>query len=117
MKLWKIIYQSVQTTIKLANNASLGREDFFRRINEKAQKRWTSLLEYGMETREFRPADFGYDPVLLSGTSHVVESNPVYAGNRRILQPDDPPALVQRIAKPGETALNKKSQIWMVKHI
>lgn len=57
VKLWKIIYQSVQTTIKLANNASLGREDFFRRINEKAQKRWTSLLEYGMETREFRQVD------------------------------------------------------------
>lgn len=54
VKLWKIIYQSVQTTIKLANNASLWREDFFRRINEKAQKRWTSLLEYGMETGELR---------------------------------------------------------------
>ena len=57
VKLWKIIYQSVQTPIKLANNASLGREDFFRGINEKAQKRWTSLLAYGMETGEFRQVD------------------------------------------------------------
>lgn len=37
--------------------ASLGNEDFFAAVNDRAKKRWMSLLEYGMETGEFQPVD------------------------------------------------------------
>lgn len=37
--------------------ANFGKEDFFANINNKAKKRGVSLLNYGMETKEFRPVD------------------------------------------------------------
>ena len=53
----EIMEKERSLSLAIYEYASLGREDFFRRINEKAQKRWTSLLEYGMETGEFRKVD------------------------------------------------------------
>lgn len=53
----EIMEKERSLSLAIYEYASLGREDFFRRINEKAQKRWTSLLEYGMETGEFRQVD------------------------------------------------------------
>ena len=37
--------------------ASLGSEEFFAEINEKAKRRWISLIEYGMQTGEFKPVN------------------------------------------------------------
>ena len=37
--------------------ANLGNEDFFTDINNRAKKRWISLLKYGMETKEFHMVD------------------------------------------------------------
>jgi len=37
--------------------ASLGHEDFFIRVNEQAKKRWNSLIQYGIETGEFKKVD------------------------------------------------------------
>lgn len=34
--------------------ASLGNEELFVELNEKAKRRWISLIEYGMETGEFK---------------------------------------------------------------
>ena len=37
--------------------ANLGNEEFFTNINDRAKKRWISLLHYGIETREFKDVD------------------------------------------------------------
>ncbi|MCI8506265.1 MAG: TetR/AcrR family transcriptional regulator [Lachnospiraceae bacterium] len=48
-----------ETSLSLAiyEYASLGNEELFIRINEAAKQRWISLIQYGMETGEFKPVD------------------------------------------------------------
>lgn len=53
----EIMDKELSLSLAIYEYASLGNEDFFTRINDKAKKRWMSLLEYGIETGEFRTVD------------------------------------------------------------
>lgn len=37
--------------------ANIGNEDFFVTVNDKAKRRWISLLQYGMDSGEFKNVD------------------------------------------------------------
>ena len=49
--------KELSLSLAIYEYANLGNEDFFTNINNKAKKRWISLLEYGMETKEFQSVD------------------------------------------------------------
>lgn len=55
----EIMEKELSLSLAIYEYANLGNEDFFTNINHKAKKRWISLLEYGMETKEFQPVDAG----------------------------------------------------------
>lgn len=50
----EIMDKEQSLSLAIYEYASLGNEDFFIRINENAKKRWISLINYGIETKEFR---------------------------------------------------------------
>lgn len=49
----EIMDKELSLSLAIYEYANLGNEDFFIRVNENARKRWISLINYGMETREF----------------------------------------------------------------
>lgn len=53
----EILKKELSLSLAIYEYANLGNEDFFTNINNKAKKRWISLLEYGIETEEFQPVD------------------------------------------------------------
>jgi len=53
----EIMDKELSLSLAIYEFASLGNGDFFTDINSRAKKRWISLLEYGMETSEFKAAD------------------------------------------------------------
>lgn len=46
--------KELSLSLAIYEYANLGKEELFIRIHEKAVKRWTGLIRYGMETGEFR---------------------------------------------------------------
>lgn len=53
----EIMDKELSLSLAIYEYANLGNEDFFTSINDKAKKRWISLLEYGIETGEFKTVD------------------------------------------------------------
>ncbi|RKI40076.1 TetR/AcrR family transcriptional regulator [bacterium D16-51] len=53
----EIMEKELSLSLAIYEYANLGNEEFFTDINNKAKKRWISLLEYGIETKEFQPVD------------------------------------------------------------
>lgn len=53
----EIMDKELSLSLAIYEYANLGNEDFFIDINDKAKKRWISLLNYGMETKEFKTVD------------------------------------------------------------
>lgn len=49
----EIMDKELSLSLAIYEYANLGNEDFFIRVNENARKRWISLINYGMETKEF----------------------------------------------------------------
>lgn len=55
----EIMEKELSLSLAIYEYANLGNEAFFAAINDKAKKRWISLLNYGMETKEFKLVDAG----------------------------------------------------------
>lgn len=53
----EIMDREQSLSLAIYEYASLGNEEFFADINARAKRRWISLLEYGMETGEFKTVD------------------------------------------------------------
>ena len=53
----EIMEKELSLSLAIYEYANLGNEDFFTNINVKAKKRWISLLDYGIETKEFHAVD------------------------------------------------------------
>lgn len=53
----EIIDKELSLSLAIYEYANLGNEDFFTDINNKAKQRWINLLNYGVETKEFKPVD------------------------------------------------------------
>lgn len=53
----EIMDKELSLSLAIYEYASLGNGDFFTEINNRAKKRWISLLDYGIETNEFKAAD------------------------------------------------------------
>ena len=49
--------EAIRAEILDKERSNLGNEDFFTDLNEKAKKRWISLIQYGIETGEFKKVD------------------------------------------------------------
>lgn len=50
----EILEKELSLSLAIYEYANLGNQEFFLRINDAAKHRWSSLLEYGMKTGEFR---------------------------------------------------------------
>ncbi len=53
----EIMDKELSLSLAIYEYANLGNEEFFTNINDRAKKRWISLLHYGIETREFKDVD------------------------------------------------------------
>ncbi|MCI9501816.1 MAG: TetR/AcrR family transcriptional regulator [Hungatella sp.] len=53
----EILEKNRSLSLAIYEYASLGNEELFVCLNQRARKRWVSLIEYGMETGEFRQVD------------------------------------------------------------
>lgn len=53
----EIMDKELSLSLAIYEYANLGNEEFFTNLNDKARKRWISLLEYGIETGEFQAVD------------------------------------------------------------
>lgn len=53
----EIMDKELSLSLAIYEYANLGNEEFFANINDRAKKRWISLLEYGIETKEFKEVD------------------------------------------------------------
>lgn len=53
----EIMDKELSLSLAIYEYANLGNEDFFIIVNDNAKKRWTSLLNYGMEIGEFKSID------------------------------------------------------------
>lgn len=53
----EIMDRELSLSLAIYEYASLGQEELFTKINEKAKKRWISLINYGIETKEFKEVD------------------------------------------------------------
>ncbi len=53
----EILEKDRSLSLAIYEYASLGNEELFVCLNQRARKRWVSLIEYGMETGEFRQVD------------------------------------------------------------
>ena len=51
---FEIMDKEMSLSLAIYEYANLGNEKFFIDINEKAKKRWKSLITYGIETKEFK---------------------------------------------------------------
>lgn len=50
----EILEKDLSLSLAIYEYASAGNEEFFIAINEKAKKRWMDLIQYGIETGEFK---------------------------------------------------------------
>ncbi len=55
----EIMDKELSLSLAIYEYANLGNEDFFTDLNNRARKRWISLLAYGIETGEFQAVDTG----------------------------------------------------------
>lgn len=55
----EIMDKELSLSLAIYEYANLGNEEFFITVNNNAKKRWISLLNYGMETGEFKCVDAG----------------------------------------------------------
>lgn len=53
----EIMDKELSLSLAIYEYANLGNEDFFIMVNDDAKKRWTSLLNYGIEIGEFKRVD------------------------------------------------------------
>ena len=53
----EILDKERSLSLAIYEYANLGNEDFFTDLNEKAKKRWISLIQYGIETGDFKKVD------------------------------------------------------------
>lgn len=53
----EIMDKELSLSLAIYEYANLGNENFFIMVNDNAKKRWTSLLNYGMEIGEFKRID------------------------------------------------------------
>lgn len=53
----EIMDKELSLSLAIYEYANLGNEEFFANLNNKAKKRWISLLNYGIETNEFKVVD------------------------------------------------------------
>lgn len=53
----EIMDRELSLSLAIYEYASLGNEDFFIRINASAKRRWNSLIDYGIGTKEFKEVD------------------------------------------------------------
>lgn len=53
----EIMDRELSLSLAIYEYANLGNQDLFININDKAKKRWMSLLNYGMEMKEFKMVD------------------------------------------------------------
>ena len=53
----EIMDTKLSLSLAIYEYANLGNGEFFTHINNRAKRRWISLLNYGMETKEFKPLD------------------------------------------------------------
>lgn len=53
----EILEKNRSLSLAIYEYASLGNEELFVCLNQRARKRWVSLIEYGMESGEFRQVD------------------------------------------------------------
>lgn len=49
----EILEKELSLSLAIYEYANIGNEDFFIKLNDKAKKRWTSLLNYGIDNGEF----------------------------------------------------------------
>lgn len=50
----EIMDKELSLSLAIYEYANLGNEEFFTRMNDRAKRRWISLLNYGIETKEFK---------------------------------------------------------------
>ena len=55
----EIMEKELSLSLAIYEYANMGNEGFFAMVHEQAKKRWISLLEYGIETKEFHEVDVG----------------------------------------------------------
>jgi TetR/AcrR family transcriptional regulator, cholesterol catabolism regulator len=53
----EIMDKELSLSLAIYEYANQGNEDFFICINDNAKKRWISLIDYGMKTKEFKSVD------------------------------------------------------------
>lgn len=53
----EIMDKELSLSLAIYEFANLGNEEFFTKLHHRAKKRWISLLEYGIETKEFKEVD------------------------------------------------------------
>lgn len=53
----EILDKELSLSLAIYEYANLGNEKFFVEINNKAKKRWIRLIDYGIETKEFKKVD------------------------------------------------------------
>lgn len=51
---YEIMDKEMSLSLAIYEYANLGNQEFFIQIHEKAKKRWISLINYGMERKEFK---------------------------------------------------------------
>ncbi|MDE7365889.1 MAG: TetR/AcrR family transcriptional regulator [Lachnospiraceae bacterium] len=51
---YEIMDKEMSLSLAIYEYANLGNQEFFIHIHEKAKKRWISLINYGMERKEFK---------------------------------------------------------------
>lgn len=49
--------KELSLSLAIYEYANIGNEDFFVTVNDKAKRRWISLLQYGMDSGEFKNVD------------------------------------------------------------
>lgn len=53
----EVMDKELSLSLAIYEYANLGNEEFFIQLNDNAKKRWISLIDYGMETKEFKSVD------------------------------------------------------------
>lgn len=53
----EIMEKDLSLSLAIYEYANIGNEDFFVTVNDKAKRRWISLLQYGMDSGEFKNVD------------------------------------------------------------
>lgn len=53
----EIMEKELSLSLAIYEYANMGNEELFIKVNERAKRRWTRLINYGIETKEFKVAD------------------------------------------------------------